>query len=346
MNQQEAPRTVTTQHKAEAIQPHLSAKAPVSRADESSTGFGALARRIADWTTKGIFSALVLVAGLGFGRQVVDWWHSGDAPQVATVVTEAPLDLSDAAGPVEIAVGELPLRFGRQTVVGDQAQAIEALEAAGRAGLATASPLSQVADADEQYLLDRLAQLKPVEARSQGGETVGPDAWLYEPSPGMPLIVGTRRLNTHSSEAAPDATAWETRVVLWGLAAPAGERLWTLYLLQAERSRADDQQQEGLPLPPDCRRLMAFRDQQGAETAVFQGSGECDHYRRFYAAWLTEHGQKAAARWRRSGDGGWQVMVVLDGSQTAAAERSLWIHLSPAPLGGCTGFVFISGRGT
>lgn len=319
---------------------------PRLRPDESDphpASFGRLARRMADWTTKGVFSALVLVAGLGFGRQVIFWWRSGDAPQAASTLTDAPPGLPDGREPVEIAVGDLPLRLGRQTIEGDQAEAIQALRAAGQRGVLTALPWSPVADADEQQLLARLAMLKPDDQVSSKTLTDGTDACLYEPSPGMPLIVGTRRIGADAQDSTGHATALQTRLVLWGLAAPAGDRLWTMYIFQADQPPVNGQTRQGVPMPPGCRRLMAF-SQQGAETLAFQGPGACGDYQRYYAAWLAEQRPGAASRWRRSGEGGWQVMTEGERSRASAvAQPSLWIHLAPGPRGGCTGFVFVSG---
>jgi hypothetical protein len=314
-----------------------------SRVDEAPADFGRLARRMADWTTKGVFSALVLVAGLGFGRQVIVWWRSGDAPQAASTLTDAPLSLADGREPIEIAIGDLSVRLGRQTIEGDLAEAIKALRAAGRGGVVTALPWSPVVDADEQQLLARLAVLKPADVVSSKALTDGTDACLYEPSPGMPLIVGTRRIGAGLQRSTENATALQTRVVLWGLAAPAGDRLWTLYLFQSDQPPINGKTQQRVPMPPGCRRLMAF-SQQDAETLAFQGPGACGDYQRYYAAWLAKQRPGADSRWRRSGEGGWHVMIEGERSDpSAVAQPSLLIHLAPGPRGGCTGFVFVSG---
>ena len=43
-------------------------------------GFAALAKRISSWTTNSLLTLLVLVAGLGFGRQVLKWWRADASP--------------------------------------------------------------------------------------------------------------------------------------------------------------------------------------------------------------------------------------------------------------------------
>ena len=42
-------------------------------------GFAGLAKRISAWTTRGLLTLMVLVAGLGFGRQVLKWWAADAA---------------------------------------------------------------------------------------------------------------------------------------------------------------------------------------------------------------------------------------------------------------------------
>ncbi|HUY90520.1 MAG TPA: hypothetical protein VMV10_17415 [Pirellulales bacterium] len=294
-----------------------------------------MARRMADWTTKGLFSALVLVGGLGFGKQVIRWWGDDEsAPAVAGPAAPA-FDLAAGAGPVEIAAGNSNLRFGRQMIAGDQAEATKSLRAACRQALATAAPWSPSADAEEQNLLTRLAQLEPAEQLSQA------EARLYEPVPGMPLAIGVRRFADASEGGSQDATSPPDRVVLWGLAAPAGENAWTLYLFRVRQPGAGGDARP--PLPPGCRRLMAFSNSAGAGTVAFQGTGGCDEYRRFYQAWQAEHWPQAVADWRPAPGGGWQATIARGDSAAAdGAVKSLAIHLVPRQFAGCTGLVFVS----
>ncbi|HQU47451.1 MAG TPA: hypothetical protein PK867_31900 [Pirellulales bacterium] len=307
---------------------------------EAPGGYGKLARQIADWTTKGLFSALVLVAGLGFGRQVIRWWHDDDPPPAATEPATTPFDLADAAGPMEIALGDLPFRLGRQTVEGGPAEAMRALRDACRRLLPSASPWSPVADVDEQALLARLAKLDPAEDARTSHKNPRTGERLYEPAPGMPLLVGARRLSAgHPSR---HAFGPENRVVLWGLAVPAGERRWTLCLFHADRRGSDEEPRTDVPLPPDCQRLMALRRGR-AEMSAFQGGGTCDEYRRFYAAWQARHRPHDAARWQRTDDGGWYASIVRNGADAAAGSaQSMVIQLVPGRSGGCTGVVFVS----
>ena len=296
--------------------------------------FTRLARQIADWTTKGLFSALVIVGGLGFGRQIIRWWHDDETSPAAAGKMAPAFDLGGA--PVEIAAGDSPLVFGRQTVVGDEAEAAKALRARCLENLAAAAPMTPAPDGGERKLLARLAELEPVERLSQI------EAWLYEPAPGMPLVVGVRSVVAAGHEdAAAQATASQNRVVLWGLAAPRGEAEWTLYEFRGSPESVGEPGSTA-PLPPDCRRIMALRDRRGAETVAFQGTGGCDAYRRFYQTWQIEHWPQASARWRRTDGGGWLAAIDRADEDAAGAPQSIVIHLAPGPAGGCTGLVFVS----
>lgn len=289
-----------------------------------------------DWTTKGLFSALVLVGGLGFGRQVIRWWRD-DESAPAAARPPAPAFESAAGGqPVEFAAGDSNLRFGRLSIAGNQAQATNSLKALCRRDLATAAPWSPSADAEERELLSRLTAMEPA-ARLEKAE-----ARLYEPAPGMPLVIGVRRVAGAQKGGSENATSWQDRVVLWGLAAPVGPREWKLYLFGADSPGATDERGWAPPLPPDCRRIMGFRDRRGAETIAFQGTGGCDDYRRFYMAWQAKRATPMSGQWRRTGSG-WQVSLVRESSvEQADVPSSLAIHLAPGPLGGSTGLIFVT----
>ena len=43
-------------------------------------GMGRLALRISRWTTNSLLTVMLLVIALGFGRQVLHWWHDDAAP--------------------------------------------------------------------------------------------------------------------------------------------------------------------------------------------------------------------------------------------------------------------------
>lgn len=289
-----------------------------------------------DWTTKGLFSALVIVGGLGFGRQVIRWWHDDESPPAAAGPAASAFEPAAGGEPVEFAAGDSNLRFGRLSIAGDQAEASQSLRALCRRDLATAAPWSASVDAEERELLSRLTKLEPV------AQLKNAEARLYEPAPGVPFVVGVRRLANAQKGGSELAISSRDRVVLWGLAAPVGPREWTLYQFRADSPGAIGERGWAPPLPPGCRRIMAFRNRQGAETVAFQGTGGCDEYRRFYIEWQAKQGTSMSGQWRRTG-GSWQISLVREPSvEQAAGPRSLVIHLAPGPLGGSTGLIFVT----
>jgi hypothetical protein len=298
---------------------------------QSPAGYGRLARRLTDWTTKGLFSALVLVGGLGFGRQVIRWWHDDDLATPKAPLAASPFDLSDTSQPIDISIGELPYRFVRQTMEGDQQEAMRSLQTICQRSLASATPWSPIADANEEKLLERLSKLDFGKVVPHAQDDSEDDGRLYEPVPGMPLIVGTRR---SSAASLSDAIAPENRVVLWGLAAPAGERRWTLCLFQADARSPDGELQSEFPLPPGCQRLLALRGN-GAEISAFQGSEPCEKYRVFF----TECRSRGGLRWQRTEDGGWYGSINSDADTPHDRPASLVIQLVPGKFGGCTGLL-------
>src|SRR5262245_66416391 len=93
-------------------------------------GFGRLARRIAGWTANLLATALVLVAGLGIGRQVLVWWYESPPvpPAVATAdeqlpsmapdelrlwTSRGPMTLERVGGDKDAAVAGMKKQIGR-----------------------------------------------------------------------------------------------------------------------------------------------------------------------------------------------------------------------------------------
>jgi hypothetical protein len=314
-------------------------KSPNPKARDASRApndFGRLARRMADWTTKGLFSALVIVGGLGFGREVIRWWREDEAAAPGAAPSAPGFDSAAEGEPIDIAAGDSNVQFGRERVAGDLEAARKSLRALCLRALAAASPWSPSADDEEQRLLAGLAELEPVMLLEQA------NARLYEPAPGAPLVVGVRRFADARKGGSENATSSHDRVVLWGLAAPAAPGEWTLYRFCADSPAPSEKGGSSPPLPADGRRIMAFRDRRGSETIAFQGTAGCSEYRRFYQAWQAEQGSQLTGQWHRTDDGGWQVSLVRGASSDGAeGPQSILIHLAPGRFGGCTGLVFV-----
>ena len=156
------------------------------RKQESSTddSLPRLARRISSWTTKSLLTVMLLVIALGFGREVLHWWHDDDRSPAAMPIQ--PADLSgDRAAPHVMEFGDRHGSMRREAFSGPLSGLPAALEAACRAAIVAARPRSVAADAVERELLNRLAHERPV-AEEQG-------QWrIYRWGEGQPVLIGTR----------------------------------------------------------------------------------------------------------------------------------------------------------
>jgi len=128
--------------------------------------YGDVARAMSSWTTKGILTALVLVAGLGFGRQVLRWWRQGGEPPSASPGAGEPSARVRDTGPDHVLrFGEQPWSLRTTWVVGDRDAAAAALRTACRGVASQARLPDEPPDEAERALLKRLAPTEPSGAR-------------------------------------------------------------------------------------------------------------------------------------------------------------------------------------
>ena len=74
------------------------------RPSSAASGFAMVAQRISGWTTNGLLTAIVLLAGLGFGRHTLRWWAADASPP-----GNPASDLAEDASAMQ-AVGDDPIR--------------------------------------------------------------------------------------------------------------------------------------------------------------------------------------------------------------------------------------------
>ena len=154
-------------------------------------GFATLARRISVWTTNSLLTLLVLVAGLGFGRQVLKWWAADASPPPGGSAVALTGDaLGDPAQLHTIQFGDASWSWSRQTVAGDKHRMIERLRAACRdvlnAKVQPATAPEKSPSPSEQKFLDFLSATKPV--------AESPGQWrVYEFAEAFPMAVGLVR---------------------------------------------------------------------------------------------------------------------------------------------------------
>jgi hypothetical protein len=306
---------------------------------------GRLALRISRWTTNTLLSVMLLVIALGFGRQVLHWWHDdapprgkGDNPIFAD--TKSGTVPSGAADPQILAFGDQKWSIRRQEFSGKPNAVAAALVQFCRSAIADATPSTDAADAAEQDVLKRLAAEKPIAEE--------PDKWrLYQWSEGVPIMLGTRVIRANAARTVLAESTY--RVVIWGMAVPAATSAWTLYVFQgggAAGGKGDSpvfaETKIGtvpqVPLPPGGRRLASVGATEGSITAFTAEVGLTNAIPRFYDRWFAEHAWIATVPWRHSSTG-WQARFE---SSAVGATAAVDIRLGSDSQGRCTGLLMES----
>jgi hypothetical protein len=279
--------------------------------------FGVLAKRISVWTTKGVLCTLVVIAGLGLGRDVVLWWRS---EVVTPSVEETRLPLTDALDDLdqvhELQFGDLPWRFSRLSVTGSKDAAMMVLQKECRQSmLEDASPQGLPGPA-EKKLLARLQHQKPI-AEERG-------RWrLYELAGNCPMVAVIRdqtsgvgewneavqsdASNAEKQERAPASrvpcVATEgPRVVTWGLAVPTGKQTWNLYTFAATgKDQKVDTNFPGITTPPGSRRILSLRDPGDGVIISFRGNARPEEWQQFFDDWFQQRKWTSKTSWPSSG---------------------------------------------
>lgn len=233
--------------------------------------FNSLARRIAGWTNNGLATALILVAGLTFGRQVLVWWRAEPAPPAAR--SAVPPELED--GLKQLHFGTLAGAIQTRTVRGSRDDVFAALRDLCRpSDRPGASAGSQATDA-ERTLLSTLAGKQPAESG---------DGWRIDQLPqGLPLVICSTTVERDSSRSRSTGERpgngmnsvlrlpLDLRIISIGLAVPAADDQWWAYAfrLKGESRAASDS--EPFPLPADSIRGLTLTQPDGTVLATFRG---------------------------------------------------------------------------
>ena len=309
-----------------------------------SRDFAHLARRISSVTTNCLLSAVVLVAGLTFGRQVLRWWADDPAERIGTVPAVDDVDgLGDPWRLHVVQFGDRPWSLGRQSIAGDKTAAAAALRAACRE-VVQQDNLPDVPDSGAVAdFLPRLEASEPIEQQ--------PGQWrLYAFDEVVPMVVGTRprgrpgsRTNgggpsvkgtapsasRESGQSPGDPAAAAQRVVVWGMAMPMDGETWTVFTFQPDAAvgLASDGLPE-VPLPDGCRRTLSMRVAGGGATLAFEGPQGPEQWTDFYDRWFAVYNWKAEGGWQRFGQK-WYARYVARGR--TGADRSTFISAASRP---------------
>jgi hypothetical protein len=325
----------------------------------ATDGMRQLGRKIVRRTTDLIAVGLLLIGGLVFGRQLVEWW--GDetplsvAPQGASGASPdgGPAGWGDWESLVSWEFGDLSLGLACQTVRGDfDTVRSKLLAACLRAAETSAAPAEAASNA-EKILLARTRDRAP-HLKGRDGIAV---YWLEDQ---FELAVAVRTPPDAPQEATQDATAGrvgaEPRLVCWGLALPVGEDVTTLYLFrQAEMAGSrSGVEADSVPAPPEARRILALRDERGGALSAYAGEGVPQSWMRFFDAQFASAGWSARAEWQTI-HGGYRIQFERGRLEKVAAKvsdenktsqmRTADVQITVAGDGRLQGLVYFSHQG-
>lgn len=260
----------------------------------SPKSFAVLARRVSNWTTNSLVTVLVLVLGLGVGRQVIRWWTL-DAPDASSA--QAPLRLGEGLGdpgrPHEIRFGNSAWRVRREMVTGSREQAVARLRSSCRAATQIATAPAGRNTQGEQRLLDSLRKRKPLD------QEFGKWA-VYNLDDHFPMLVGVREPDgPQSPTLGQNVAQMGSRVVTWGLAVPMSQGAWTLYTFHPTTPFSGESPDFGLP--PNGTVVLSLEVEGGGVLAAIRGPAPVAVWKSFYDRWFETHGWTAAEGWRQVG---------------------------------------------
>ncbi|HUG92894.1 MAG TPA: hypothetical protein VML55_18780 [Planctomycetaceae bacterium] len=291
------------------------------------TGHGTISRRIARRTTDLLAISLVLVAGLGLGRQIVSWWRSEPAPAGAAADVTASSPWNAQGVPLTLEFGDLPFAVERTPVTGTRETVAERLaEACAVRADSTDAPAIAVNPA-EQRLLDALAGLEPVRQRA--------GRWQVHLVDGPVLIsVASRDANNAVPDPNGPASA-PRRVVCWGLAFPTDNDQWTLYTFRPVEAPARASAGEAAAcLPPGSRRILSARAADGGSLTAFEGTGTLETWKQSMETCLNQAGYHAIGE-SRLPSSGWNARFASSDGRSTVID----VHVFRSTAGTLSGMI-------
>jgi hypothetical protein len=283
--------------------------------------FARLASRIASWTTRALLSALILVVGLGFGREVVHWWGEEPPPSVDRPAPPA-IGLGEPGRVHEVEAGDSPWSFAIESFHGPSDPAREQLrQRCLETALRSPMPNDPIGPAEQEFLR-HLGTSQSVVAESAGCK-------LYDLNYGAPLMAVIRTVHGEP--------IWQSarRVVTWGLAAQASDDEWSLVTFHPTGREGKGVSEGSLSLPPECRRLLTVRVGEGGSLSTFVAPGRPEAWQARFDERFQADGWKAAFAWQAD-QPGWHRRF---GRSAGARAELLDVHFTPSRDGELTGLV-------
>ena len=266
---------------------------PSAEVTDDELGFSTLAVRIGGWGTKTIFTGIILLIGVTFGRQVLIWWGHQGAPELGTSQSGQAVSGGELAKPFLpqwIQFGESPISVQTQRLRGDRQQVLKRLLDSAKQVLAAADPLKAKLGPSEKRLLRWITKKKPVAKAADG--------LLFQSEGPMPMVVAVRP-NKEKSIAA------QFRVVSWGLGLPAASDAaeWMLYTYSAHQRRSPivGKNLPELPRPTGSRKILALQASSGSGLFVLAGPGTLDSWKDQIQSHMGQRDWQRKDEWRQLG---------------------------------------------
>jgi hypothetical protein len=309
--------------------------------DKSVNGYAFLARRITGITSNLLFTAIVLVAGLGIGRQIIHWWAADEpkqlaAPQSSDIVRE----LGNADELHFLQFGGQSWSLARREVHGSREQAEKQLQRDCREQIAQAEPLPKKSASEQQSLLASLAKTTPLDEEL-------PHWQLYSLRDNRLILVGVKPPLAKDDGARPswppesgrDARAPETsEAVLWGIALPKGEKEWSeLLFLPSHGGNNAIPLLTDITLPSKCRKMLTVQAVNGGAMVTFSGQGKPEDWRGHFERLFTKMGWNPVFHWQMSGSA-WYAQYR---GQNKDKNITVDVHFYPDDKGGMTGLLVV-----
>ena len=265
-----------------------------------AASLAATAKRMSRWATNLLATGVILIAGLVFGRQTIQWWRADSggatsADHVAAVVGAEPIGAAGEATLLEF--GDSPYVLRRSECDGDADEALARLRQLCRAAAEGGDELdSAVADA-EQRMLAATRKMTPVEQLGDGQR-------IYQIAQPLPMVTVVR---SSPETTTGEAVTAQDRVVSWGLAMPVAteqqQTAWTLLACAVgdsqSKSSGGSARRSPLPAPPGGRRSLSIGTEHGGSIVGFTGTGQPLDWTEFYDRWFQQQSWSPSAAWQR-----------------------------------------------
>jgi hypothetical protein len=309
--------------------PQAASSRPEPQPQDTGRDFGRLSRRIAGWTTNCLATALVILAGLTLGRQVLIWWR--ETPEAPPAADARDRPTSPEAEQRQLEFGALATTVQTRQVRGSRQELLRILREMCRPASRPGSRSTAPAEPAERRLLAELAGKDPAESG---------DGWRIDELPqGMPLVIcstSVPRTGTNSDLPAP----LDPRIVSIGLAVPGGQDQWTAYAFQVDGASPAAANDAAFPLPEGSRKVMALRQADESILTTFRGISEAAVWEQHFRRVPPEMG------WRLVGNppqakGHWQAEFVREGPKPLRAQ----VHFEYDGQGGLNGLSLVSPAG-